>query len=131
MITTSLHRIYIITRLVLQINTNQYKNLKKAEKTHKKDEKIAQKTSYTAGLSPFNIDKNKTRGGSLVNKSLQTQANEEELIRHAKAEYMRAWRQKNREKVLAYNREWRKRNKDKVREYNRRYWLKKAKEKLN
>jgi len=63
MITTSLHRIYIITRLVLQINTNQYKNLKKAEKTHKKDEKIAPKTSYTAGLSPFNIDKNKTRGG--------------------------------------------------------------------
>jgi kynurenine formamidase len=66
-----------------------------------------------------------------VNKSLQIQANEEELIRRAKAEYMRAWRQRNREKVLAYNREWRKQNKDKVKEYNRRYWLKKAREKLN
>lgn len=70
-----------------------------------------------------------------MNKSLQIQANEEELIRKAKAAYMRAWRQKNRDKVLeysrAYNKKWRRRNKDKVKEYNRRYWLKKAQEEQN
>lgn len=51
-----------------------------------------------------------------------------ELARRAQAEYLRQWRQKNRERVNQYNREWRAKNKDKVREYNRRYWLRKAKE---
>lgn len=53
---------------------------------------------------------------------------QEEKIRKAKREYMRKYREKNKEKVNKLNREWRKANPEKVKEYQERFWEKKAKE---
>lgn len=49
-----------------------------------------------------------------------------EQAKRSRAEYMREYRRKNRERINAKRREWRQKNKDKVAEYNRRYWMKKA-----
>ncbi|MDP7981409.1 hypothetical protein [Bacillus multifaciens] len=46
----------------------------------------------------------------------------------SRREYMKKWREKNKEKMSNYQKEWRKRNKDKVAKYQERYWEKKAKE---
>jgi len=48
------------------------------------------------------------------------------LIRNAKREYKRAWREKNREHLRQYYREYRKRNKEKIAEQNKKCWLRKA-----
>lgn len=45
----------------------------------------------------------------------------------AKREYMRKYREKNREKLNAYAREWRKENPDKVKQYDKNYWSKQVK----
>lgn len=53
-----------------------------------------------------------------------------EMSKEAKAvqrEYMKKWKEENRDKTNAYHRAWREANKDKVNEYNKRYWEKKAK----
>ena len=49
-----------------------------------------------------------------------------EEAKKKKAEYMREYRAKNREKVNSAQREYYKKNKDKIREYQRRYWEKKT-----
>ena len=41
-------------------------------------------------------------------------------------EYLRSWRNKNREHVNAYHREWRRKNPDKIKANKERYWMKKA-----
>lgn len=48
------------------------------------------------------------------------------LIRNAKREYKRAWREKNREHLRQYYREYRKRNKEKIAEQNKKFWVRKA-----
>lgn len=45
----------------------------------------------------------------------------------ARREYMKKWREKNKEKLSTYQKEWRKNNKDKVVEYQQKYWEKKIK----
>lgn len=44
----------------------------------------------------------------------------------AKAAYMRAWREKNRDHVRKYAAEWRKNNPDKVAKHMETYWEKQA-----
>jgi hypothetical protein len=46
----------------------------------------------------------------------------------AKKEYMRKYREKNRERMNETHRAWRKANAHKIQEYNERFWDKKAKE---
>lgn len=46
----------------------------------------------------------------------------------AKREYMRKWREKNREHYKRYQRSWRKANPEKVKQYQANYWAKKVKE---
>lgn len=41
-------------------------------------------------------------------------------------EYMKKWRQENRERINEYNRKWRNAHPDKIKEYTERYWKKKA-----
>lgn len=45
-----------------------------------------------------------------------------------RAEYQRAYRERNRERINAKNREWHKNNPDKNKEYIQRYWNKKVME---
>ncbi|MDT3497320.1 hypothetical protein ACTFO3_26855 [Bacillus cereus group sp. MYBK69-2] len=40
----------------------------------------------------------------------------------ARREYMKKWRERNKEKLSSYQKEWRKNNRDKVAEYQRKYW---------
>ena len=47
-------------------------------------------------------------------------------VEQAKREYLKKWRDKNKEKVAAYHKQWRDKNPEKIREYNERYWKKKA-----
>jgi hypothetical protein len=54
--------------------------------------------------------------------------NKDEKIKAAQNEYLRKWRNENREKINEYNRKWRAENKDKVQEYQDRYFLKKYEE---
>lgn len=46
----------------------------------------------------------------------------EELIKDAKREYMKQWREKNKERIKEYKREWASNNKDKVQAINKRYY---------
>lgn len=46
----------------------------------------------------------------------------------ARREYMRQWREKNKEHYNEYMRKWKAKNKDKVKQYNKEYWERKAKE---
>ena len=48
-----------------------------------------------------------------------------------KAEYMRAWRQKNRERLNEYQRAYRAKNKEKAKEWQRAYWKRKLSEQEN
>lgn len=48
--------------------------------------------------------------------------------KQARAEYMKAYRAKNREKLNAYQRQRTKENPEKGREYRRKYWERKAAE---
>jgi hypothetical protein len=61
-------------------------------------------------------------------------AQELELIRKARNEYnrkyLKAWRQRNKDKVNAKQRAYTKAHPEKRREYNRRYWLKRAQQEL-
>ncbi|HDR3653132.1 TPA: hypothetical protein QCO08_005563 [Bacillus anthracis] len=45
----------------------------------------------------------------------------------ARREYMKKWREKNKEKLSSYQKEWRKKNKDKVVGYQHKYWENKSK----
>lgn len=40
----------------------------------------------------------------------------------ARRQYMKKWRERNKEKLSSYQKEWRKNNRDKVAEYQRKYW---------
>lgn len=55
-----------------------------------------------------------------------------EQAKKQRREYMKKWREKNREHVLKYQREymkdWRKENKERIDQYNENYWNKKAAE---
>lgn len=51
-----------------------------------------------------------------------------EAAKAGRREYMRRWREKNREQYNAYQRSYRKENPEKVREYQERYYEKIAKE---
>jgi hypothetical protein len=51
-----------------------------------------------------------------------------EEAKAAKREYMRKYREKNRERMNETHRAWRKSNRHKIEEYNERFWNKKAKE---
>lgn len=57
-----------------------------------------------------------------------------EAARKAKAEYMKAWRAKNKDRIKVYFKNWREANPDKVRAADERYWERVAqrqKEELN
>ncbi len=54
--------------------------------------------------------------------------NKDEIIKKAKREYSRRYREKNRQKIREYNRQYRREHKEQRDEYNRRYWLKKARQ---
>ena len=56
---------------------------------------------------------------------------DQERIRAARLESMRAWREKNREHINKYHREWSRKNRDRVNLYQSRYWLKKAADMLD
>ena len=49
-----------------------------------------------------------------------------EEARRRRAEYQRAYREKNRDKLNAYRREWRKKNPEKVKKQIQDYWERKA-----
>lgn len=51
-----------------------------------------------------------------------------EKAKEMKREYMRSWRNKNRERVRAQQNAWRKANPDKIKAAQERYWMKKAAE---
>ena len=53
---------------------------------------------------------------------------EEEKIKRAKREYLRKYRENNRDKINAYHKEYRQAHKDKIKEYNQNYWKRKAKD---
>lgn len=48
--------------------------------------------------------------------------------REARAQYMREYRQRNKDRLNAYARQWRKNNPEKVTSYTEKQWEKKAKE---
>jgi len=52
----------------------------------------------------------------------------EDIIKKAKNEYYKQYRDANKDKINAYQRQWRAEHKDKARQYFKRYWLKKAKQ---
>ena len=49
-----------------------------------------------------------------------------EEARKARNNYMRVYRENNRDKLTEYNRNWRKAHPEKIREYNAVYWSRKA-----
>lgn len=51
-----------------------------------------------------------------------------EAAKKKRAEYMKAYREKNRDKLNAYQRQRTKENPEKMREYRRNYWERKAAE---
>lgn len=53
---------------------------------------------------------------------------EEELMKRARREYSKRYREENKEKINEYYRNYREKNREKIREINRRHWLKKAQE---
>ena len=48
-----------------------------------------------------------------------------ELAKRKRAEYIKAWRKNNPDKVREYNKRYRENNAEKIKEYNQRYWAKK------
>lgn len=53
-----------------------------------------------------------------------------ETAKKARAEYQKAYREKNRERLNKYRRNWNKENPDKIQKYQETYWNKKAEEAL-
>lgn len=53
------------------------------------------------------------------------------IIKDAKREYYKKYREQNKDKLNQYQREYREQNKDKIKEYNYNYWLRKAEQKAN
>lgn len=51
-----------------------------------------------------------------------------EKAKQAKAAYMRAWRQRNREKIRAYQKQYRAAHQKEYAEYQAKYWENKTKE---
>lgn len=52
---------------------------------------------------------------------------ETEIARKARQEYMKAWRNRNRDHIREYTKEWRSENRGRINEYQQTYWLKRAK----
>lgn len=53
-----------------------------------------------------------------------------EKAKAAKQEYMRKYRQKNRERLNQQHRDWSRKHPEAVKQYQHRYWLKKHQEQL-
>jgi hypothetical protein len=54
-----------------------------------------------------------------------------EEAKKARRDYMRKWREKNKDRVREYHRQWRKENPDKIAAAQERYWIKKYKESVS